>query len=60
MDDPTDNPAVVGTMSAGLVGRKQRRNHRPLIVIKPEFACHGQTLLLLQAMNHGWLISSTI
>jgi hypothetical protein len=36
VDDPADNPAVVGTMSAGLVGRKQRRNHRPLVVIKPE------------------------
>ena len=48
MDDPTNDPAVVGPMSAGLVRRKQWPNHRPLSIIKPEFSCHDPKLLLLQ------------
>jgi hypothetical protein len=46
VDNPTDYPAVVGAMSAGLIGRKQRRYGRPLLIIKPEFSCHEQYLLV--------------
>ncbi|WP_245280246.1 hypothetical protein [Pseudorhizobium pelagicum] len=53
MDDPADNPAIVGSMSAGLVRWKQRSDHRPPLVIMPELSCHGPKLLLLQVMNHG-------
>jgi hypothetical protein len=27
-------------MGTGLVRRKQRRNHRPLPIIKPKLSCH--------------------
>ncbi len=40
VDNPADHPAVISSMSAGLVRRKQRSDHRPLSVIKPEFSCH--------------------
>jgi hypothetical protein len=43
-------------MSAGLVGWKQRGNHRPLPVIKPEFSCHGPKLPLSRLVNHGEVI----
>jgi hypothetical protein len=46
MDDSADDPAVVGAMSAGLVGRKQRSNHSPLPIIKPKFSCHDPKLRL--------------
>lgn len=48
MDDPADDPAVVSPMRAGLVGRKQRRNHRPLLIIKPKFSRHDPKLPLLR------------
>lgn len=53
VDDPADDPAIVGAMSAKLVGRKQWRNHCPLLVIKPEFSCHGPKLPLQKRVNHG-------
>lgn len=42
MDDPADDPAVIGAMSAGLVSWKQGGNACPLLIIKPKFTCHGQ------------------
>jgi hypothetical protein len=41
VDDPADDPAVVGPMSTGLVRRKQWSDHSPLPIIKPEFSCHN-------------------
>ena len=46
MDDAANHPAVVGSMGAGLVRWKQRRDHRPLPIIKPEFSCHSPKLPL--------------
>lgn len=58
MNDPADNPAVVGSMRAGLVCWKQGSDHRPLLVIKPEFSCHGPKLPLARAVNHAVAIRS--
>jgi hypothetical protein len=44
VNDPAYDPAIIGAMSARLVGGKHWRNHCPLVVIKPKFSGHGQTL----------------
>jgi hypothetical protein len=44
MNDAANDPAIVSSVSAGLVLWKQRGDHRPLPVIKPEFSCHDQKL----------------
>ncbi len=46
MDDAANYPAVVGSMVARLVRWKQRRDHRPLPIIKPEFSRHSPKLPL--------------
>jgi hypothetical protein len=52
VDDPTNNPAIVGSMSAGLVRREQWLNHRPLLIIKPEFSCHEPKTPVVAEVNH--------
>jgi hypothetical protein len=51
MDDAADHSAIVGAMRAGLIGRKKRRDHRPLLIIKPELSCHHQTPSV-ESLNH--------